>query len=116
MLAADPTSIDFTQVIIGLDGKPLLQGDPKTPISMTLSDVAMNALETMIEEDKQMSGSDKYKQDELAHKFYMNKRAVLTVEEIALIKTRIGKLYSPLIVGASWRLLDPALHEKTAAK
>ena len=116
VLAAEPAFIDFTQPITGLDGKPISQGDPKSPIVLTLGDVATTALETMIDEDKSATGETKFRLDELARKIYQNKHAVLSVEEVALIKTRIGKLFSPITVGAAWRLLDPSLREKPPAK
>ena len=37
---------------------------------------------------------------------------VLTAEQLATIKERIGKVYSAMIVGAAWRLLDPAVVSK----
>jgi len=97
----------LTQPILDLDRNPIPGGDAKTPV-LTLGIVAVNALESILEEDRGQTGSDKFKADELARKVYKAKAAVLTVEEISLIKTRIGKAYGPLIVGYAWRLLDPA--------
>jgi len=111
-LAADkPATIDFTQTITDLDGKPVPSGDAKTP-NLTLGAVAVNALEATLEEDRGQSGAEKFKADELARKVYKAKAAVLTVEEIALIKTRIGKAYGPLVVGSAWRLLDPSTKQQ----
>jgi len=110
-------TIDFTQQLTGIDGKPLMNGDAKTPVPMTLGDAAVLALESQIEEDRTTTGDAKFKQDELARKIYKNAKASLTVEEIASIKTRIGKVFPPMTVGAAWRLLDPSLKEKvTEAK
>lgn len=106
--------IDFTQRLVSVDGKPMPNGDTKPPADLLLGDVAVVALESMIEDDKQLSGADKFKRDELARKVYRAKAAVLTLEELALIKERIGKVYAPAVVGAAWRLLDPAEAAKTA--
>ena len=103
--------IDFTQTLTGLDGKPISSGDAKST-SLTLSDVAVTALESALEEDKGMAGAEKFKMDELARKIYKAKSAVLSVEDVALIKTRVGKAFSPLVVGAAWRLLDPTVEKK----
>ena len=104
-------TLDFTQEITDLDGKPVPSGNVKEP-NLTLGAVAVNALENMLEEDRQQSGEAKFKNDELARKVYKSKAAVLTVEEIALIKARIGKTYGALVVGAAWRLLDPSVKKE----
>ena len=111
---AAPRHIDFTQVLTGVDGKTInyseakAAGDAKAPSPMTLGDVALVALESALEEDRTMPGADKFRLDDLARRLYKNKDVVLPVEDIATIKTRIGKAFGPLVVGAAWRLLDPA--------
>ena len=109
--------IDFTQPLIGMDGNPITsllppQGssaDAKGVLTpMTLGDAAVSALETILEEDRQSPGAEKFKLDELARKIYKKKDAVLLVEEIATIKNRIGKYYGPIVIGPAWRILDPA--------
>ena len=105
----DARKVDFTQTLVGIDGKPL-NGDVKP--ALTLGDIAVTALHSTIEEDKTMSGLDKFKMDELARKVYKSKVATLSVEDLAAIKARIGKIYGPLVIGATWRLLDPSLVEK----
>lgn len=107
-LAAQP--IDFTQTIKGLDGKAIVPsvqngGDGKTPV--TLSDVCVNALESQLQTDAQMSGQEKFKLDQLAHKIYNQKHVDLSIEEIALIKERVGKVSPTIVVGAVWGILDP---------
>jgi hypothetical protein len=79
---------------------------------MTLGDAALMALETALEEDRQSTGADKFKLDDLARKIFGKKDVILPVEDIATIKTRIGKAYGPMIVGAAWRVLDPATEQK----
>ena len=100
--------IDFTASIIGIDGKPMMNGDPKVPVALTLGEVAVTALESQLEEDKQATGADKFKRDELARKIYGKKDVALPAEEIATIKDRIGKSFGAMVVGAAWRMLDPA--------
>ena len=107
-----PRHIDFTQEIKGLDGKPVMNGDAKPSVAMTLGDVAVVALETSLDEDKSVTGAVKFERDELARKVYKKSSVVLTAEQLASIKERIGKVYSAMIVGAAWRLLDPAVVSK----
>jgi hypothetical protein len=113
---AAPRHIDFTQALKGVDGQTISSGkaaaDGKTPVPMTLGDAALMSLETALEEDKQSTGADKFKLDDLARRIYGKKDVVLPIEDVATIKTRIGKAYGPMIVGAAWRLLDPAATEK----
>ena len=108
--AAPVPAIDFAATLNGLDGKPISLMADKTPF--TLGDAAVAALEDMTDSDKNASGLEKFKLDELARKIYGKKHVVLHPEEITLIKERIGKIYGPVIVGAAWRLLDPAMDEK----
>lgn len=107
-----PRAIDFTTALSTISGKPILQ-DPKDSKSIfTLGDAAVVALEGEIESDRGESGEQKFKRDQLARKIYGQSSIVLTVEEIALIKDRIGKVASPVVVGAAWPLLDPAVAPK----
>ena len=116
---APKVKIDFTQKLIGVGGKPLLQGgdDCKTgqvpgrdcpQIPITLGEAAVWALETPLAED----GPDplkKFARDQLARKIYGNEGAELSVDEIATIKDRIGRAWGAPQVGAAWPLLDPTL-------
>lgn len=108
MFAQGSKPIDFTKPLIGLDGKPLPNQDSKIATGMTLSDAAITALEGALDEDKNASGEAKFKLDEIARRIYNNKSATLTVEQIDLIKTRIGKVWGTLVVGAAWRALSDA--------
>ncbi|MGH2505891.1 MAG: hypothetical protein ACRDHZ_00490 [Ktedonobacteraceae bacterium] len=110
---AQTHTIDFTKVLLGSDEKPILQQqtDPKVkPEPTTLGDVAIGALTTLTQDDQRLTGEEKFKMDVLARKIYHAKSAALTVDDIKLIKDRIGKLYFPNVVGAAWRLLDPNQH------
>jgi hypothetical protein len=107
--AQDARHIDFTKLLIGMDGNPVTFADAKgLPTPMTLGDAAVGALEVILEEDRQATGAAKFKLDELARKIYKKKDAVLLVEEVATIKERIGKYYGPMVIGPAWRILDPA--------
>lgn len=111
-----PRHIDFTQVIKDLDGKPLpINIEGRLPAVATLGQVAKDALVNVLQEDAQLSGAVKYDHWVLAGKVYPDKSdVVLTAEELATIKERIGKAFGPLVVGPCWKLLDPA--QKGAGK
>jgi hypothetical protein len=102
--------IDFTQIIKDLDGKPLpINIEGKLPSVATLGQVAKDALVNNLQEDAQLSGSAKFDHWTLALKVYPNKSdVVLTAEEVATIKERIGKAFGPVVVGPAWTMLDPA--------
>ena len=102
--------IDFSQVLNGFDGTPLRQikveGQP--PEAITLRDAAVEALNRP-EPREQIDEVEKLKRFTLSLKVYGSRGdgADLTVEDIALIKQRIGKIFPPIVVGRSFELLDP---------
>ena len=105
-------AIDFTQVMKGLDGTAFTQTSgttekPQKPEQITLGDISVNALETLMPDDAKLTGEDKFKMDMLARKVYKAKSVTLSTDEVNLLKQRIGKLYGATIVGAAWRMLDP---------
>jgi hypothetical protein len=115
-LAHDTARAVSLRVKRGLDGKPVMMTDSKPPVPMTLGDVAVTALETSLDEDRGITGAVKFERDELARKVYKKSSVILTAEQLASIKERIGKVYSAMIVGAAWRLLDPAVMTKEGSK
>lgn len=95
-------SLDGEEVkerILGLDGA--VKDD-----TLTLGKVAANALLAMTDADKNMSGDVKVKKYDLAMRVIRG-NVSLKAEEIADIKSSIGKHYAPLIVGQAWKMLDP---------
>jgi hypothetical protein len=98
---------DFTQPINQLDGSPFTDGAGK-PIVTTLETAAETALLANHQDEQNLSGDEKIKRYALALKIFNNKKDVnLTADEIALVKKLIAKVYSPLVVGEAWRMLDP---------
>lgn len=107
--AAETPAIDFTQSLLTLDGKPAKASTEKDAPALTLSDVAVNSLEATVESDRGLSGEKKFAMDALARKLYKNSHCVLSVEDLALLKSRIGIVYGPMVVGDAYRLLDPSV-------
>jgi hypothetical protein len=73
----------------------------------TLSDVAVNALVSSFKDEDTVPSSKKFGYYELARKIYNKKAVSLSVEEIATIKERIGKMYATAILGPALMALDP---------
>ena len=106
-VAAQGRTVDFTQQLTGLDGKPItLTAAPDSPPA-TLSDIAIAALTAQFTDEQTMPGSKKFELYELARKVYKKKDVTLTAEDVATLKDRIGRFWGPAIVGAAWPLLDP---------
>lgn len=118
LLAASPAlaaerSIDFTQRLTSAMGEPMQQKDKDGNVEpLTLGDVALIALETPTDDDRTVDARKKFERDLLARRIWKNAHAELSPEDIALIKERIGKVYGPAQIGATWPLLDPTLQPK----
>lgn len=121
VMAESPHEIDFTQDLIGPTGDPLphcVKYNDATPrqcieiAPMTLGDAAIEALQNPLDKDKNEPGSRKFQRDRLSRKVWKNAHASLSVEDIALIKDRIGDGWGAAVVGAAWPLLDPTLADK----
>lgn len=98
--------IDFLQQIKTLEGEAIPNPDSKSGEILNLKAVCINALLTVDRESEQESGEKKYERYLLAQKIYEGKLQEFKVEEIALIKKLVGKLYVPLIVGRAFEILD----------
>ena len=95
--------IDFSKQLIGYDGEPLEEGKKV----ITLAMICCNALMNQTEEDAKLPGEEKLRRFDLASMVYAGKGPVdLKVEDVAQLKTLIGKLYGPLVVGPAWKLLE----------
>lgn len=108
-LTAKAAKIDLTQELRDAQGRPFIyqiEPDPAKPRPMTLADACVNALETTTQDDSRLTGEQKFKMDELARQILSKSATPLTVEQIAILKERIGKIYSPAVIGAAWRLLE----------
>ena len=69
-LAATPAlAVDFTQSLTALDGKPLIGQDGK-PTSMTLGQVAEDALTASYPDEQNISGAEKTKRYVIAQYIY----------------------------------------------
>ena len=106
--------IDFTQALNDpMEGKPMEYGghcptcgDIKDPKPITLKFVAYKALTDMSRGDDQLTGEKKAEQGALAIVIATCNEPELKVEEVSMIKERIGKVWGPLIVKLAWDMLE----------
>ncbi len=88
--------------ILDLEDKPILNPDET---EVTLSVVCINALMSTLEQDKGLSGDKKAALFTLALSLKGGNEEV-TVEEVAMIKERIGIMFGQLIVGRVYALIE----------
>ena len=92
-----------------LDGTVMRIGDAEKGKSLTLADVAENALLSDYRDEQNLDGVEKLKRWTLAKKIEDTKSSVtLNADEIALIKKLVGKAYNPLVYGEMVQAIDPA--------
>jgi hypothetical protein len=120
VMAESPHEIDFTQQLTGIGDVPLtrcvkteVQEDGREKCAeigpLTLGDAAVEALQRTLDKDKNEKGTNKFERDHLARKIWKNAHAILSVDDIKLIKDRVGDGWSTPVVGAVWPLLDSSL-------
>ncbi len=101
--------IDFPKELTELGGE-VLKDEKGEPV--TMKTVCINALMNLSQDDANLSGEDKLKRFDLATVIYAGENPDIKVEDVALIKTLVGKMFMPLIVGQAWRHLDPPTEQK----
>lgn len=106
-------NVNLESPILTADGKPkkeCLEADKATPPScistrdLSLGIVAMEALGSS---DPDLRGDEKAKAGALAIKVAGAKEMVLTLEEAALIKKQVNKVFDPVTVARVNAMLDP---------
>lgn len=113
LFASPALAIDFAKPFTGDDGKPVcgveIKAAEECPADkvFTLRIATRNALYATFEDEKTLSGDEKFKRAELAQGIVGSGDVKLKAEDVALIKRLIAKLYGPLIVYQAWTALDP---------
>ena len=112
LLTAPASAIDFSKHILGTAGESVCITEVKTIEECpkdkfyTLAVAARNALYAQYEDEKNLSGDEKYKRAELARLISAPGDVKLKPEDAALLKKLFGKAYGPLVVYQAWRILD----------
>lgn len=84
---------------------PHAEGQPGVP--MTFAMVVQNALLGAARGDENMDGATKLEMYRIATKT-LNADADYSVEEVAKIKDRIGRMFGPVVVGPAWGMIEDA--------
>ena len=96
--------VNATQTLSAIDGNPLQDHDNDKPIQ--LRTVCVNALLATLEEDRSQTGEGKLAAWTLAKRLQDEDEPDLKAEELALLKERVGKCFSPAVVGPAFQVLD----------
>lgn len=102
--------INVMQILTDLDGKdihnPVRNGETIEAIPVTLRYVFLEALLGMDQDEKGLSGADRYARYKLAEKIKEGDRVEVSIEEIKMMKDVAGKKFTPLVVGRVWDILE----------
>jgi hypothetical protein len=122
LLVVPASAADFSAKILDMDGRPFIDdvkcpadtaGKRKCEDDVVLANIAVRALMASYQDETNLAGEEKFKRYALAMKIKDGGDVSVSAEEVSLLKRLIGKLYTPLVVGRAFPLLDPA--EKAAA-
>jgi len=102
--------IDFSAVIKDLDGEAVKDGEKDA----TLGRVACTALLASYADEQNLAAEDKVKRFRLAEVAARGGEQEIKVDDVALIKTLIGKAFAPLIVARAYDIIEPPAAEPRA--
>src|ERR1700741_2559296 len=88
--------------VLTFAGKPVKEAD----VELNLGGVAVSALLMLRQDDSNISGDEKFRRYKLAERLTAGGVVDVSVEELALIKSLIGGMYQPIVVGAAFDLLE----------
>ena len=95
--------IDFSQVLCGLDGKPMTENDGS---AATLKSVTVMSL-LAVYQDERPTGEEKFRRYDVAARVQASKDPVdVTEAEIKTIKDLVGKFFGPAVVGPVYLALS----------
>ena len=100
--------VDFSKEFKQFDGK-VIQESPDKPDAFTLRTASINGLMFKGEQEK-LSGEEQMKRFDLSTLIYASTEPLdIASEQIVLIKEQIAKIYTPIIVGQAWKMLEGQL-------
>lgn len=94
--------VNFDAKILDLKGNPLKDGTA----DLTLSDVTCAALIAVLQDDQNADSNKKMKLFRLAQTATKGGEQEVPAEDVVLLKERVSKMYSALIVGRVFDLLE----------
>lgn len=95
--------INLDVEILDIRGRPIIiQGEEEV---LTLKDVCINAI--LLEgQDEKIEGKEKVRRYQLALKIKEGGVQNLSVEDLSLLKEKVGRMYTVLVAGQALPLLD----------
>lgn len=100
-------SINWNSEIKDFEDKSIFIEDG---VPLTIGKAAVIALTAQSAEDQSASGEERFRLGRLANRVVDQED--LSIEDLALVKTRIGKFFNPTVVYKAWLILDPTNAEK----
>jgi hypothetical protein len=94
--------LDFSQIITDLKGEPIKGSDD----ALTLGEVTSTTMIAIMPDDQSLTAEDKVKMFRIAQLAVKGGEQELKIEDIGLLKKRIGKMYGALIVGRVFDLIE----------
>lgn len=95
--------INTEKTLKTLDGENIKRDNNQ---DVLVKDVILNSLLANFPDEQNLSGEEKVKRYALATKVHQNTDPDLSIEELAMIKKLVGKMYTALIVGQMWEILE----------
>jgi hypothetical protein len=108
MAQEKPRTIDFTQPLIGVDGK-VIPASTTDPTPVTLGQIVHLALNSKVEGDDPDKG---FERGALAARLYTCKACELGKEDGALVIKHIKAVFGADVQYATFPLLDPVTYKK----
>lgn len=98
--------VNVNHPMVDLEGNPIPEKQDGTGTFM-LKKVLIDALLQPFKDEENLSGEEKLKRFEMALKIKgVNDIIDFSSEDITLMKKLIGKMYTTLIVGQAWKILE----------
>lgn len=98
---------NFNAGFTAINGQPLVEMVDSKPVQITLSAIALQALQGVFDDEKNLPAADKISRFTLATRIHQTPICDVVSEEVALLKLLINKAYpAPLIVAQAWAMLD----------
>lgn len=99
---------DLSKEVVNYKGEAIKNADGKVVI---LKESILSAL-LSIDTRKEVPGEEKYNLYKLAAKCDVDELVELKAEEVSKIKDLVGKVYSPVAVGAIWEMMEKPVTEE----
>lgn len=99
--------IDLDAVLRDLDGKPMKSDASSDSPNATLKSICLSALMASLPDEQHLPGTEKIVRYKLAIRIHDGGSQEFTPEEVTKMRDLIGKVYTTLVVGRAFDMLDP---------